>query len=347
MRYSPQVPISAEGKQQMLRSVMKASGEGVIVWTIPEGTLSDCNEAAARILGVPRAELVGRNLDYPWVMEREDGSPVPRGERGAVLAVTTGESQPTMVFRVGRHDGGWAWVRSSSVVLRDAAQVAYAVVTTFVDVTELREAQQQVRLIANRLNDVVEGANVGTWELDLTTSEATRNARWAEILGYTPSEIEPTLTAFTERIHPADLQGSLATMEEGFRSDQPFVYECRARHKGGEWYWVHVRGKVVERDREGRAQRAAGVLIDIDARKRAEESLRLARDENSRLVSELRLALANVRTLEGLLPICMYCKSIRDNVGDWSSVETYVSKRTEAAFSHGICPTCFAKHHEE
>jgi PAS domain-containing protein len=121
------------------------------------------------------AELVGRTLDYPWALTREDGSPLPRSERGAVAAVQSGQSQAT--------------ARSSSVVLRDAAQVAYAVVTTFVDVTELWEAKQQVKLIANRLNDALAGGNMGTWELDLETRAATRNARWAEILGHTPDEI--------------------------------------------------------------------------------------------------------------------------------------------------------------
>ncbi len=48
-----------------------------------------------------------------------------------------------------------------------------------------------------------------------------------------------------------------------------------------------------------------------------------------------------VRQLEGLLPICSYCKMIRDDGGQWSPVETYVSRRTEAQFSHGICPACY------
>ena len=54
--------------------------------------------------------------------------------------------------------------------------------------------------------------------------------------------------------------------------------------------------------------------------------------------------LRTVRTLEGLLPICMYCKSIRDDAGAWASVEGYVTKRAKVAFSHGICPDCYTKH---
>jgi len=62
-------------------------------------------------------------------------------------------------------------------------------------------------------------------------------------------------------------------------------------------------------------------------------------------VAERILALQlEVRQLEGLLPICMYCKSIRDEDNTWQTIENYVMHRTEATFSHGCCPTCYEKH---
>lgn len=62
--------------------------------------------------------------------------------------------------------------------------------------------------------------------------------------------------------------------------------------------------------------------------------------ERQRLVLELRDALARVRTLSGLLPICSSCKNIRDDGGYWQAVEVYVQSHTEAAFSHALCPAC-------
>ncbi len=58
-------------------------------------------------------------------------------------------------------------------------------------------------------------------------------------------------------------------------------------------------------------------------------------------------SLAEVRVLRGLLPICAHCKSIRNTEGNWQSVEQYVSERSDARFSHGICPFCFQKHYPE
>ena len=61
-------------------------------------------------------------------------------------------------------------------------------------------------------------------------------------------------------------------------------------------------------------------------------------------VGALTEALKNVKTLEGLVPICAYCKKIRDDKGFWNNVESYVAKRTKAQFSHGICPHCLNTH---
>ena len=69
----------------------------------------------------------------------------------------------------------------------------------------------------------------------------------------------------------------------------------------------------------------------------------LIEQERERLIAELRTALAEVKTLSGLLPICCSCKKIRDDTGYWSQIETYLQANSEAEFSHGICPDCAKK----
>jgi CheY-like chemotaxis protein len=65
--------------------------------------------------------------------------------------------------------------------------------------------------------------------------------------------------------------------------------------------------------------------------------------EKDRLNRELRQALDEVKTLRGLIPICAACKKTRDDKGYWSQIETYISKHTDAKFSHGVCPDCMKK----
>jgi DNA-binding response OmpR family regulator len=84
-------------------------------------------------------------------------------------------------------------------------------------------------------------------------------------------------------------------------------------------------------------------VMDITERKHAEKELQRYSAELEKKNKELQGALANVKKLTGMLPICSYCKKIRDDEGYWSQVESYVSKHSEAVFSHGMCPDCEKK----
>ncbi len=64
-------------------------------------------------------------------------------------------------------------------------------------------------------------------------------------------------------------------------------------------------------------------------------------------VSELEGALAHVKQLQGLLPICMHCKSIRDDSETWQNLESYISRHSEVAFSHSVCESCLREHYPE
>jgi DNA-binding response OmpR family regulator len=74
--------------------------------------------------------------------------------------------------------------------------------------------------------------------------------------------------------------------------------------------------------------------------KRAEDALRRKEEEQRGLISELQKALAEIRTLKGLIPICSCCKKIRDDKGYWNQLEIYISEHTDAVFTHAICPNC-------
>ena len=69
--------------------------------------------------------------------------------------------------------------------------------------------------------------------------------------------------------------------------------------------------------------------------------------EKERLIQELQKALAEVKTLSDLLPICSYCKNIRDDKGYWSKLESYITEHSGTQFSHGICPDCMRKNFPE
>ncbi len=65
--------------------------------------------------------------------------------------------------------------------------------------------------------------------------------------------------------------------------------------------------------------------------------------ERQKLITELEKSRKEIKTLQGLLPICAWCRNIRDDKGYWKSLETYIRENTDAAFTHGICPKCMKK----
>ena len=93
-------------------------------------------------------------------------------------------------------------------------------------------------------------------------------------------------------------------------------------------------------DSEGNLVGAIETVRDITLRK-------LAEAEREKLILDLQQALASVKTLSGLLPICAHCKRIRDDRGYWNEVEEYIRHHSDAGFSHGICPECMTKYYPD
>ena len=90
--------------------------------------------------------------------------------------------------------------------------------------------------------------------------------------------------------------------------------------------------------RDGAGEIISGIMVirNVDQRKKMEE-------ERESLIHDLNQALANIKTLSGLLPTCASCKRIRNSRGDWEQMEFYIQKHSEAKFSHGLCPECTKK----
>ena len=84
----------------------------------------------------------------------------------------------------------------------------------------------------------------------------------------------------------------------------------------------------------------------VELKKRS-DLVREQRDLLARQKEELEAAFARIKKLEGIIPICMHCKSIRNDNDSWQKLEAYFADHTDALLSHGICPTCLIKHYPE
>jgi HAMP domain-containing protein len=106
-------------------------------------------------------------------------------------------------------------------------------------------------------------------------------------------------------------------------------------------------GKIQIRSKDEIGKLAESFTKMANDLKSAEEEVKAYTRGQEELVRELQKALSKIKTLSGLLPICSWCKRIRDDKGYWKQVEVYVSEHSEADFTHGICPECLKKTSKE
>lgn len=324
------------------QSVVAAMQEGVVVQAADSAILS-CNEAAERILGLSRDQLLGRtSFDPRWRTVHEDGSLFRPEEHPVVVTLRTGTELSGVVMGVHKPDGSVTWISINTTLIRSGASDApRTVVVTFADITRQKLAEAGLRAQREQLQFVLQGANEGFWDWHVPSGRATFSERWVRMLGYEPGEIAGDYASWASLVHPDDLPGVREVLDRHLRGELAFYdAEFRMRSKDGRWVWVHARGQVVERDAAGRPLRATGTHSDTTARREAEDRLREALQRNEALVRELRTALDSVKVLSGLLPLCAWCKSVRNDAGYWEQIESYLSERTEARFTHGLCPSC-------
>lgn len=164
--------------------------------------------------------------------------------------------------------------------------------------------------------------------LDFTGYFKRLNPAWERTLGFTPHELMSK--PFIEFVHPDDRERTLKQNRSVRVGGHALAFENRYLCKDGSYRWL-LWNAAPDTDRRVIYSAAR----DVTDSKRAAE-------ERETLVRELQAALAEVQTLRQILPICSYCKKVRDDANYWQTVEGYMSQLTGMKFSHGICPTCYA-----
>jgi PAS domain S-box-containing protein len=155
------------------------------------------------------------------------------------------------------------------------------------------------------------------------------NPAWERTLGWSMAEL--TSRPFIEFVHPDDRERTLEQNARVRAGGRALEFENRYLCKDGTYRWLRWNAAP-----DATWSVIYSVARDVTAQKEAEE-------ERERLVRELQSALAEVRTLREILPLCSYCRKVRDDEDYWQTVESYVSKHTDTKFSHGICPECYEK----
>jgi PAS domain S-box-containing protein len=199
------------------------------------------------------------------------------------------------------------------------------------EVRRLREENEALHREGQLFRSVFTEGNLGIAMIGIDLRFEHANPALAAMLGRTPEELVGT--AIADITHPDDVGTSTGLAASLFKGEVPaYRIEKRYFHKDGSVVWAHLTATAI-RDASGKPLFGLAMIENISARW-------LLNQDREKLIVQLKAALANVKTLSGLLPMCAWCKRIRDDEGAWCNVEHYVRRQTDADFTHGICPDC-------
>lgn len=160
-----------------------------------------------------------------------------------------------------------------------------------------------------------------------------------EVTGYPPQIWHKNPDLLLDIIRPAWRAKFNREFRKFLHNCGPAEFTFPILHQRGEIRWIHLRTSTL-RDNKGNLLAIEGIASDITERKMEEM-------ERNQLIRELKKALAEVKVLSGLLPICSFCKKVRDDQGYWKQIELYITEHSELFFTHGLCPDCLAHHYPE
>ena len=251
--------------QNLLRNAIEAFPDPVAYFD-QDDRLVICNKAYAE-LHTGSQGTVSTNMTFEEVLRLDlahGALEIPSDAQEAWLTERL-SSREKPVFSRELRLPDQRWFRITERATEDGGRVH-----VLTSITSLKRAQIYLR-------DVVAGAQVGTWRLDMESGEGTVNNYWAEMLGYDYTLIEPIgYKEWRNMVHPDDL----TTVETAFQtcltgSAKSWEVEYRMRHRAGHWVWLLGRGGVSEWNTDGTPRQVAGVHLDISQKKSLEADLRL------------------------------------------------------------------------
>ncbi len=198
---------------------------------------------------------------------------------------------------------------------------------------ERAEMEAPVKDELSRWRLLIDQSRDGIVILDDQARVYEANRRFADMLGYSMDELKQLYVwDWDVRFSKEELRKLHRTVDQAGHH-----FETQQRRKDGTILEVEVSNNGVLF--EGK-KFVFCICRDITERKRTEK-------ERDRLLLDLRQAIAEIRTLKGILPICSFCNKIRDEKGRWEKIDIYIEKNSEAEFTHSLCPECMKKYYPD
>ncbi|MCS6820970.1 MAG: PAS domain S-box protein [Microscillaceae bacterium] len=286
-------------RNEMLNSLLQ-SNTSYLIRTDLEGRYTYANQAFCKKFGFDYNQLLGKS--YIPTIHPED---IPLCQATVLQLLQNPNTVISVELRKPNPKGGFFYTLWEFVTIKDKQGNVQEIQCVGVDVTPYKLTLKALEEERNRLELIIWGGRLGTWEWDLQTNLIKFSQRWAEILEFEWEKVkEMHFNQWQELIHPEDKPKLLQALQEVIE-DRATYYEVehRKRTAYGQWKWINIAGKVVERDARGKALKIMGIHQDITPRKRAEEETKISETRNRLLLETMQESIL-VQDLTGKIISC-------------------------------------------
>lgn len=324
LKTSTDVVIQRIDESDIHTHILDHMTEGIFV--VQDTTIRYANNAMAELFGIPLDRIIGEtsgNFIYPEDQQR-------------LLDINkrrlSGEfTRARYEYRLIDANGTIRWMLSESLSIEWDGRPA--VLQYLIDISDRKRYERELA----QAYDIIRKSSSVTflWENKNGWPVAYVSENVVNLFGYTAEEFKTGTISYADLIHPEDLErvGQEVVHNSEQTGCEHFEHKpYRIITKDREIKWIEDKTEIRCAD-DGTITHYQGVVQDITDKKMAE-------DERERLIDQLQTALSQIKTLQGLIPICSYCKKVRNDDGYWNQIEEYLSKHSDAHFSHSICPAC-------
>lgn len=309
--------------EERLKEAQRIANVGSWTWDIVNN-ISTGSEETNRIFGRDLSTSMD-TAEFLSVVHPEDRKSVEEAVHGAV---TTGKPFD-LEYRIVLPDGRTRHIHSRAEAAFDSTGAPALLKGTVQDITRHKAVAIALRENEAILNEAQRISHVGNWIFDLKKNEFSGSDEAFRIFGKEKGE-PVSYEDFMMTLHPDDRTRVDSAVREAL-TGAPYDIEYRIVHKDGGIRHIKAMGRMEFAGEK--PVNMKGVVQDITEMKMREQ-------EREKLISDLQEALRRIKNLSGLIPICANCKRIRDDRGYWRRIEKYIEERSEAEFTHSLCPEC-------
>ncbi|MEN8190253.1 MAG: PAS domain S-box protein [Thermodesulfobacteriota bacterium] len=334
-----------EEKLNHANTIITRSPVAAFLWENSAGwPVCYVSENVLSILGYSAREFMNAEISYAEIIHPDDLDRVA----GEVSGASSEESTLSFAhepYRVISRDKRIIWVHDETHIRRNSQGqithyegIVYDISRRMQADVALQESKEQLRSSEAKFRNLVEFSTDWVWEVDREGLYTYASPQVENILGYKPEELIGK-TVFDLMV-TEEVDAISALFKESVEKGTPILQlENGAHHKNGQIIILETSGAPFF-DEEGKVAGYRGMDRDITQRKK----MALEKEE---LIGDLQKALDEIKTLRGILPLCSFCKKIRQDNDAWIDVDAYIHKHSEADISHSVCPQCAQKHYPD